>query len=94
MSLIHSTKWSLVLFSVSVGVSCDTDIRLQCCFVFQAKGFSPESAIFLLDKFEKLAIDDTLGNLEITDRFLMDPFFKAKSFSLDSAAFMLKIIQS
>ena len=73
-----------MLFSVSAWVSFDTDIRLQCCFVFKAKDFSLESAV-LLDKFEKEAIDDTLGNLEITDRFLDGRPFKAKKFSLDSA---------
>ena len=90
MCLIYSTKLLQVLFSVSAGVSFDTDIRLQCCFVFKAKDFSLESVI-LLD-FAKVAIDDTLGNLEITDRFLDGRLFKAKFSSLASAVLLLKIL--
>ena len=82
-----------MLFPVFAWAICDTDTRLQCCFVFIAKCFSLESAVTLLDKFWKEAIDDTLGKLEITDWFLVGRLFKAKGFSLESAVFMLEIFE-
>ena len=50
-----------MLFPVFARVSCDTDILLQDCLVF-VLSFSLESAVFMLEKFEEEAIDDTLGN--------------------------------
>ena len=67
---------------------------MQCCFVFKAKCFSLESAVTLLGKFWKEAIDDTLGKLEITDRFLVDRLvFKAKGFSLESAVLAIFMLE-